>query len=70
MFPSSFFYEVVTLYVVLDPIAAVPIFLAATKGLDQRARIKVAAYGVAVAFLIFLFSFLLVMRCLRRFTSP
>ena len=55
MFPSSFFYEVVTLYVVLDPIAAVPIFLAATKGLDQRARVKVAAYGVAVAFLIFLF---------------
>ena len=55
MFPSSFFYEVVTLYVVLDPVASIPIFLAATKGLDQSARLKVAAYGVAVAFAIFMF---------------
>lgn len=54
-FPSSFFYEVVTLYVVLDPVAAIPIFLTATRGLDTRERLKVAFYGVAVAFTIFLF---------------
>lgn len=54
-FPSSFFYEVVTLYVVLDPVAAIPIFLAATRGLDTKDRLKVAFYGVAVAFVIFLF---------------
>ena len=55
VFPSSFFYEVVTLYVVLDPVAAIPIFLAATRGLDTKDRLKVAFYGVAVAFVIFLF---------------
>lgn len=55
MFPSSFFYEVVTLYVVLDPVAAIPVFLAVTKGLSQRERLRVAAYGVLVAFAIFLF---------------
>ena len=55
MFPSSFIYEIVTLYVVLDPVAAVPIFLAVTAGLDQRQRFRVAAYAVAVAFSIFMF---------------
>ena len=55
MFPSSFFYEVVTLYVVLDPVAAIPVFLAVTKGLGQRERLRVAVYGVLVAFAIFLF---------------
>lgn len=54
-FPSSFFYEVVTLYVVLDPVAAIPIFLAATQGLETKDRLKVAFYGVAVSFGIFLF---------------
>jgi len=55
VFPSSFLYEVITLYVVLDPVAAMPVFLAATKGLDGRQRLRVAAYAVAVAFAIFLF---------------
>ena len=54
-FPSSFFYEIVTLYVVLDPVAAIPVFLAVTKGLDQRQRLRVAAYAVLIAFAIFLF---------------
>lgn len=54
-FPNSFFYEVVTLYVVLDPVAAIPIFLTATRGLDTRERLKVAFFGVAIAFAIFLF---------------
>ena len=55
MFPSSFIYEIVTLYVVLDPVAAIPIFLAATAGLDQRQRFKIAVYAVTVAFVIFMF---------------
>lgn len=55
MFQSGFLYEAITLYVVLDPIAAIPIFLAVSKGLDNRQRLQVAAYAVAVAFAIFLF---------------
>ena len=55
MFPSSFIYEIVTLYVVLDPVAAVPIFLMVTAGLDKHQRLRVAIYAIAVALAIFLF---------------
>lgn len=55
MFSNSFLYEFVTLYVVLDPFAAIPIFLAATAGLPRRRQLAVAATAVAVAFAIFLF---------------
>ena len=55
MFSNSFFYEFVTLYVVLDPFAAIPIYLAATAGLPRRRQLAVAATAVAVAFVIFLF---------------
>lgn len=55
MFPSSLLYEIVTLYVVLDPVAAIPIFLGVTAGLDQRQRLKVAGYAIIVSFAIFMF---------------
>ena len=55
MFGSSFLYEFLTLYAVLDPVAAIPIFLAATAGLPRRQQSKVALIALSVSFLIFLF---------------
>ena len=54
-FSSSFFYEFVTLLVVLDPIATVPVFLAVTGGLARRQSLLVAAYAIGVSFLVLLF---------------
>jgi multiple antibiotic resistance protein len=54
-FPSTFLYELVTLFVVLDPVATVPIFLAATGGLGRRQSLGVAAYALGVSFLVLLF---------------
>ena len=54
-FLNDFFYEFVTLFVILDPIATVPIFLMVTAGLDRKRALLVAAYAVGVAFLILLF---------------
>ena len=51
-FAHDFVYEFVTLFVILDPIATVPIFLIATAGLARRDALKVAAYAVGVAFLV------------------
>ena len=55
MFASGFLYEFVTLYVVLDPVAAIPIFLAATAGLPRRRQLGVAFAAIAVSFAIFVF---------------
>ncbi|OYX01612.1 MAG: hypothetical protein B7Z15_19490 [Rhizobiales bacterium 32-66-8] len=60
-FLNHFFYEFVTLIVILDPVATVPIFLMVTAGLPRRQALLVAAYAVGVAFLIMLF-FILVGR--------
>lgn len=54
-FLNDFLYEFVTLFVILDPVATVPIFLAVTAGLPRRQALLVAAYAVGVAFLIMLF---------------
>jgi multiple antibiotic resistance protein len=54
-FQTHFFYEVVTLLAVLDPTAAIPVFLTATAGLPGRQSMKVAAYAVATAFLVLFF---------------
>ncbi len=51
-FAHDFVYEFVTLFVILDPVATVPIFLIATAGLGRRDTLKVAAYAVSVAFLV------------------
>ena len=55
MFGNSFLYEFVTLYVVLDPVAAIPIFLAATAGLPRRRQLAVALAAVTIAFGILVF---------------
>ncbi len=52
---THFFYEFVTLLVILDPIATIPLYLVVTDGLDRRRSILVAFYAVAVAFIVLLF---------------
>jgi multiple antibiotic resistance protein len=54
-FLTDFFYEFVTLLVVLDPVAAVPLFLVVTRDLDRRQSILVAFYALAVSFAILVF---------------
>ncbi len=54
-FSSNFLYEFVTLFVILDPVATVPIFLFVTAGLSRRQGLGVAAYALGVAFLVLLF---------------
>jgi multiple antibiotic resistance protein len=54
-FQTHFVYELVTLLAVLDPTAAIPVFLAATAGLSSRQSLQVAAYAVGTAFLVLLF---------------
>lgn len=54
-FTHTFVYELVTLFVILDPVATVPIFLAATAGLGRRQSLQVAAYAISIAFAVLLF---------------
>ena len=54
-FVNTFLYEFVTLFVILDPVATLPVFLAATVGLTRRQSLGVAAYAVGVSFLVLLF---------------
>jgi multiple antibiotic resistance protein len=54
-FDNRFVYEFVTLFVILDPVATVPIFLFVTAGLSRRNSLVVAAYALSVAFLVLLF---------------
>lgn len=54
-FGHTFLYEFVTLFVVLDPVATVPVFLVVTSGLDRRQALTVAGYALGVAFLVLLF---------------
>lgn len=50
MFPSDFTYEFLTLLVILDPIATVPVFLAVTHGMSRKDSAKVAVSSLLVAF--------------------
>ncbi len=52
---SAFFYEFVTLFVILDPVATVPIFITATAGLSRRDSLIVAAYALGITFLVLVF---------------
>ncbi len=54
-FLNDFFFEFVTLFVILDPVATVPVFLSVTTGLDRRRSLLVAVYALGVAFLVLLF---------------
>ncbi len=53
------FEEFVTIWVVVDPIGTVPIFLAATKGMDPKQRPRVAIQAIFAATLV-LFFFIIV----------
>lgn len=54
-FLHSFLYEFVTLFVILDPIATVPVFLSVTANLDARRSLRVAAYAIGLSFAVLLF---------------
>lgn len=54
-FQTHFVYELVTLLAVLDPTAAIPVFLTATAGLSGRQSLQVAAYAIGTAFLVLFF---------------
>jgi multiple antibiotic resistance protein len=53
-FTHTFVYELVTLFVILDPVSTIPIFLAATVGLARKDSLKVAGYAVAISFVVLL----------------
>ena len=53
-FTHTFVYELVTLFVILDPVSTIPIFLAATAGLPRKDLFKVAAYAVSLSFVVLL----------------
>jgi multiple antibiotic resistance protein len=55
IFPNDVLYEFVTLFVVLDPIATLPVFTAVSAGLDRRQSLLVAFYALGVSFLVLLF---------------
>jgi len=54
-FSSHWLYEFVTLLVILDPIATVPLFMAVTAGLERKQARLVAIYALATAFGILVF---------------
>ncbi len=55
-FLHSFVYEFVTLFVILDPIATVPLFITVTAGLETKKQaLAVAAYAIVIAFFVLLF---------------
>jgi multiple antibiotic resistance protein len=54
-FSSHWLYEFVTLLVILDPIATVPLFMSVTMGLERREALKVALYALLTALAILVF---------------
>jgi multiple antibiotic resistance protein len=54
-FTHTFVYELVTLFVILDPVSTIPIFIAATLGLPRKEALKVGGYAVVISFGILLF---------------
>ncbi len=48
-FTHTFGYELVMLFVILDPVSTIPIFLAATVGLARKDSLKVGAYAVSIS---------------------
>ncbi len=53
-FTHTFIYELVTLFVILDPVSTIPVLLAVTVGLPRKDAFKVAAYAVSIAFVVLL----------------
>ncbi|WP_296335075.1 MarC family protein [Reyranella sp.] len=55
IFPNDVLYEFVTLFVVLDPIATLPVFTAVTAGLNRRQSLLVAFHARGVSLLVLQF---------------
>lgn len=69
-FLNHWLYEFVTLLVILDPVATVPLFLAATVGLDRHQSLRVGLYALGIAFLILLFFIVLGQALLEALKLP
>ncbi len=69
-FANDLVYEFVTLLVILDPFATIPIFLGVTAGLARRQSLKIAAYALGVSFLVLLFFILLGQHLLDALKIP
>ena len=69
-FPHTFLYEFITLMAVLDPTAAIPVFLAVTAGLSRDQSLRVAAYAVGAAFLVLLFFIIVGQHLLEALKIP
>ena len=69
-FANDFLYEFVTLLVILDPVASIPIFLAVTAGLDRPKSLKIAGYALGVSFVVLLFFILLGQHLLDALKIP
>lgn len=54
-FSNHWLYEFVTLIVILDPVATIPVFIAATVGLKEKQARMVAVYAVGTSFFVLLF---------------
>ena len=70
MFGNNFLFEFVTLYVVLNPVAAIPVFLPVTAGLTRQRQLAVAFTAVMIAFAILLFFIVLGSRLLEALGVP
>ncbi len=70
MFGNSFFYEFVTLYVILDPVATIPVFLAVTAGLTRSRQLAVAGMALLISFAILMLFILVGDRLLDALHVP
>ncbi len=70
MFGNSFFYEFVTLYVILDPVATIPVFLAVTTGLSRGRQLAVAGTAILISFAILMFFILVGDKLLEALHVP
>jgi multiple antibiotic resistance protein len=52
---SDFINDFITIWVIIDPIAALPVFIGLTTGFDAATRRQVAAVTTAVSFVVLLF---------------
>jgi multiple antibiotic resistance protein len=69
-FLNHWLYEFMTLLVILDPIATVPLFMAATAGLSRPQATRVGFYALGVAFLILLFFIVMGQHLLQALKIP
>jgi len=69
-FLNHWLYEFMTLLVILDPIATVPLFMAVTAGLTRPQAVRVGLYALGIAFLILLFFIVMGQHLLEALKIP